>query len=357
LVVFLGPSLPAAQARAIAPCAVLPPARQGDVWRALLRDPAPRALALIDGVFEAQPSVWHHELLDALEAGVRVFGASSMGALRAAELAPFGMRGVGTVVRWVRDGSADDADVALLHGDREHGHRALTVPHVTVRFAAQQARRARVLSRGEERALVRASARVFYQERTWGRALAALGPRARRRWEAWARRGLPDVKALDARACIALAARSLRVAPGAGLRDRPPPSSLVRNRRLRDAMPGALEALRVRADAGALRDAGLRRALLAGLLRELRLRPSPRDVARAEQGWLRSLGVPRRDRAAFLRASGLTAPEARRLCEDVALERLALDHALRLLSDGPSPDEALAAEARLRGHWAALARR
>jgi hypothetical protein len=49
LVVFLGPSLPAAQARKVARCQVLPPARQGDVWRALaLR---PRAIALVDGVF------------------------------------------------------------------------------------------------------------------------------------------------------------------------------------------------------------------------------------------------------------------------------------------------------------------
>ena len=82
LVVIVGPSLSAEEARRVAPCTLLPPARQGDVWRALaLR---PRALVLLDGVFEAQPSVWHHELLAALEAGVAVFGGASMGALRAA---------------------------------------------------------------------------------------------------------------------------------------------------------------------------------------------------------------------------------------------------------------------------------
>src|SRR5204862_4628809 len=111
IVAFLGPSLPAREARGFR---VLPPARQGDVWRALgLR---PRAIALIDGVFEAQPSIWHREILDALDAGVPVVGGASMGALRAAELRTLGMTGVGRIFRWYRDGAViDDAEVALLH--------------------------------------------------------------------------------------------------------------------------------------------------------------------------------------------------------------------------------------------------
>ena len=151
LVVFLGPSLPADEARRLAHCRVLPPARQGDVWRALaLR---PRAIALVDGVFEAQPSVWHHELLAALEAGVAVFGGASMGALRAAELAAHGMVGVG---QHLRRGTGtgvlvDDSEVALLHADAEHGYRPLTVPLVNVRHVAAQARAARVLNQRQAR--------------------------------------------------------------------------------------------------------------------------------------------------------------------------------------------------------------
>ena len=110
LVVFLGPSLSEEEAQALVPCRVLPPAGQGDVWRALsLR---PRAIALVDGVFEAQPSVWHHELLAALDAGVAVFGGGSMGALRAAELVDHGMVGVGQVFEAYRRGElVDDAEV------------------------------------------------------------------------------------------------------------------------------------------------------------------------------------------------------------------------------------------------------
>jgi hypothetical protein len=218
LVVFLGPSLPAAEARSLAPCAVLPPARQGDVRRALRR--RPRAIALVDGLFEQVPSVWHREILEALGAGVAVYGGASMGALRAAELAPFGMIGVGTIARWYREGLDDDSAVALLHAGPEDGWRPLSVPLVNVRGAAERARAAGALRPREARALVEAAGRIFYQDRTWPRVLAGLGrrwsPEARARWARFAARGLPDLKAEDARATVRAAARHLRGPAGAG---------------------------------------------------------------------------------------------------------------------------------------------
>jgi len=79
VVVFLGPSLPLEEARRLFPSAeFLPPARMGDVQAALERQP--RTLCLIDGYFEHVPAVWHKEILCALDRGVRVLGASSMGA-------------------------------------------------------------------------------------------------------------------------------------------------------------------------------------------------------------------------------------------------------------------------------------
>ena len=130
LIVFVGPSLGRAEVLKLAPsCEVRPPARQGDIWRAL--PSRPRAIALIDGVFEATPSVWHHELLSALSGGVAVFGASSMGALRAAELHPYGMKGIGRIFDDYRSGRrVDDADVALLHADEENAFRPMTFPLV-----------------------------------------------------------------------------------------------------------------------------------------------------------------------------------------------------------------------------------
>lgn len=321
IVAFLGPSLPAAEARGFE---VLPPARQGDVWRALrLR---PRAIALIDGVFESQPSVWHHEILDALDAGVAVFGGASMGALRAAELHTRGMVGVGRIFRWYRDGTViDDAEVALLHGDAEHGFVPLTVPLVNVRWAAREAVRAGVLKKAGAQALVEQAARTFYQERTWPALLKTLPEAAQKRWK---RFRVPDLKAEDAREVLRAARLAGPVRPAAPRQ--PAPSSLVRRRR---AQAGVLWR---RPDAQELADAGLRRALLAGWARELGLEPTAAEVRAARDLWMRD-------------QVDLDAAEALRLCEELALERLVLDHAQRFINDGPSAGEALVSEARLRG--------
>ena len=55
-----------------------------------------------------------------MEEGIQVLGASSMGALRAAELHGFGMIGYGTIFEWYRDGLIDgDDEVALWHEPEE----------------------------------------------------------------------------------------------------------------------------------------------------------------------------------------------------------------------------------------------
>src|SRR4051812_15444582 len=95
IVVFTGPTIAVSQAREILEADYRAPAKAGDVLIATRSHPD--AIAIIDGLFESVPSVWHKEILFALSEGVRVYGASSMGALRAAELHGFGMIGVGDI--------------------------------------------------------------------------------------------------------------------------------------------------------------------------------------------------------------------------------------------------------------------
>ena len=80
------------------------------------------AIGIIDGYFENIPSVWHKEILWAMSQGIHVFGSASMGALRAAELAPFGMEGVGAIFEAYRDGWLEDDDEVAsedgLHASR-----------------------------------------------------------------------------------------------------------------------------------------------------------------------------------------------------------------------------------------------
>lgn len=90
--------------------AFLPPARRGDVFSAA-SDSATDAIVLIDGYFGEVPSVLHKELLWALSRGVPVYGAASMGALRASEMFVYGMRGHGWIYEAYRRGHQ-----ALLSG-------------------------------------------------------------------------------------------------------------------------------------------------------------------------------------------------------------------------------------------------
>ncbi|MEJ1977085.1 MAG: TfuA-like protein [Acetobacteraceae bacterium] len=140
LVVFGGPTLSRAEIAAALPCTILPPARQGDVWRAVHRH-RPQAIGLIDGAFRDVRAVWHREILWALSQGVHVFGAASMGALRAAELDRYGMRGIGRVYEAYRDGVwpgfaepfEDDDEVAVQHAPEELGYAPLSDAMVDLR--------------------------------------------------------------------------------------------------------------------------------------------------------------------------------------------------------------------------------
>lgn len=366
LVVFLGPSLPAAEARRLAPCSVRPPARAGDLFAVL---PArPLAVALVDGLFEAVPSVWHHEVLAAQAAGVQVFGGASMGALRAAELQPYGVVGVGRVFGWYRDGVVeDDGEVALLHAGREHGFRPLTVPLVDVRGAVEAAVAAGGCTARDGRAVVAAAAGHFYQARTWPAVLAAarLSGATRTRLAALLPRQA-SLKAADARATIAAAAEFVRARRAGAPPPVPPPlpplPSHARRRRLATARAvrpdgGAvradriLAALRARPDAPRLAAQGLRRALLAALARSLGVPVDRAAVAAAERGWLESLGVSAAGRAGLLAACALDEGAATALAEDLALEAALLQGSERVLPDGPSWIEGLALGARLTGAW------
>jgi hypothetical protein len=139
-VIFLGPTLPVAEAQTVLDAVYLPPARQADLV-SVITTYRPQVIGLIDGVFGQSLSVWHKEILFALSLGIRVYGASSLGALRAAETAPFGMVGVGEVYRLYASGDlTDDDDVALAHGDAASGFRPASVPMVNLRKTLERAK-------------------------------------------------------------------------------------------------------------------------------------------------------------------------------------------------------------------------
>ena len=172
-VIFLGPSLPVAEARRQLDAVFLPPVRQGDVYRAV-QQLKPAVIGIVDGYFHQTPAVWHREILWAMTAGVHVLGAASMGALRAAELASFGMRGVGRIFEAYRDGRytpfddpfEDDDEVAVIHGPAELGFVPVSEAMADIRDVLARAGEAGVIDVALRDRLVGIGKAMPYRERT-----------------------------------------------------------------------------------------------------------------------------------------------------------------------------------------------
>ncbi|HZY68758.1 MAG TPA: TfuA-like protein [Devosia sp.] len=172
-VLFAGPSLHGADYEA-GDVDVRGPAEMGDIERAVADGAV--AIGLSDGHYGQVGAVWHKEILLALSAGVAVYGASSMGALRAAECETFGMVPVGSIARRFCSGELfDDADVALTNAPAELGYAPLTEPMVDVDATARRLAELGIVSAGEAEAIVEAARRVFFADRTVEAIFAAMG--------------------------------------------------------------------------------------------------------------------------------------------------------------------------------------
>ena len=206
-IVFLGPTLPADCVPEHLPdCQVRPPVRQGDVLRAV-KGGADR-IGIIDGFFDQVPSVWHKEILYAMEQGVLVLGSASIGALRAAELHRFGMIGVGRVFELFRDGVLEDDDeVAVAHGAADSGYRPLSDAMVNIRDRTDAAVEQRVVPSTIGSSLLVLAKDLPYPERSFKRVIAGarqlgLPTDALDRYEAFVTASHSSLKERDAVAML-----------------------------------------------------------------------------------------------------------------------------------------------------------
>jgi hypothetical protein len=203
LAVFCGPSLPLADRVPVDVVMYLPPASRGDVEGASHEYDA---VLLIDGVF-------HHDLAPspkecyAASQRTRMFGASSMGALRAAECWPFGFVPLGIIARWyIKEVIDGDDEVAVL--THPITHVALGVPMVNVRYVTWLARRRGLIVKSEADALIDAARNVFYMDRTWDDVYQFVPHQARQSFQKLAQ-SHGDVKRHDARFALRSVLRRL----------------------------------------------------------------------------------------------------------------------------------------------------
>jgi len=203
IIVFLGPSLERSEANMILAAEYRPPAKRGDLLAAA-REGA-TVIGLIDGVFHQESAVAHREILAAIKQGVKVVGASSMGALRAAEMDTLGMVGIGKIYRMYRSGELESDDEVALVFDPESG-LALSEPLINIRCTLKRALDTRVIGPAAHDALLLSARSLFYPKRTYQAIVSAAGDaldeKTRDRFLNWVISGACDQKREDAVAAL-----------------------------------------------------------------------------------------------------------------------------------------------------------
>ncbi len=113
---------------------LLPPIRRTQIYRDFKA--GERVFLIADGEFDQTLAVSAGEILDVLRAGGIVFGSSSIGALRAAEMEAFGMFGIGEIFDLVRN-TPVFRDDWLGHMFDPDTLELLTLPFIEVIFLAK----------------------------------------------------------------------------------------------------------------------------------------------------------------------------------------------------------------------------
>lgn len=160
-VIYLGPSLPLAEAKDILDADYRPPVKRGDLQRL----EGVELVGIIDGVFLQSCSVGHREILSLLNRKVKVVGGGSMGALRAAEMGHYGMIGVGQIFKMYASEEVQGDDEVALVFDPET-MEPLSEPLVNLRVLLDAAWMADVIDTAQRAGILSEMRSIYYPRRT-----------------------------------------------------------------------------------------------------------------------------------------------------------------------------------------------
>lgn len=175
VIIYTGLSLPFDEAKEILDSAdgteiiYKRPIKRGDLSLALKENPD--IIGIIDGVFHQSSAVGHKEILNVIKNGVEVYGASSMGALRASELDTLGMIGIGYVYNQYASGEVDsDDDVAVMLDSETL--EALSEPLINMKYVFTNAVAENIITEDEKDELLKIAKKTYYPKRNYAQTLA-----------------------------------------------------------------------------------------------------------------------------------------------------------------------------------------
>jgi hypothetical protein len=163
-VIFLGPSLSKEKAGTILDADYRPPAKKGDLLQLIPKEV--HIVGLIDGYFLQDYPPTPIEVYNLVrKRNVKVFGASSLGALRAVELGKYGMIGIGKIFRLYRDGLLEsDDEVAVTFTDyTNYKSEAL----IDIRYNLFLAQKCKIIDDRTRRSILKVSKQTYFPYRTY----------------------------------------------------------------------------------------------------------------------------------------------------------------------------------------------
>jgi len=163
-VIFTGNSISHEEARTILRANYQPPVRRFQLEKFIQK--GYKVIGIIDGIFFDRAAVGHREILSALDAGVKVVGGASMGALRASELDTHGMIGVGKIYEWYRDGVIESDDEVAVSTNPDT-FEPISVPLVNIRETLKAAFISGFVSEKEHNGLLKLAIDTYYPDRSY----------------------------------------------------------------------------------------------------------------------------------------------------------------------------------------------
>lgn len=166
IVIYTGLSLSFEDAKEILDAEYMPPIKRGDLNDLLEKRDDVEIIGIIDGVFHQSPAVAHKEILAALKRDIIVVGGSSIGALRACELYPYGMIGVGHIFEDYKNGLIDSDDDVAVALDPDT-YEQLSEPWINMKYNFNFAVEDGIISNKESHELLKIAKDTYYPKRSF----------------------------------------------------------------------------------------------------------------------------------------------------------------------------------------------
>ncbi len=169
--IFTGPTLNKGEIKKKLPKAIIKiPIKSSDIMN-LLKNTSeeyyPKRILIIDGFFHGVLSIRHKEILYAMDQGIKVYGCSSMGALRAAECSPFGMIGVGKIFKFFNKKFVSSDDEVSVSYSSDAPYEELSLPLINIRFTLEDISKRQLITKYEKEKIINLIKQIHFSDRTF----------------------------------------------------------------------------------------------------------------------------------------------------------------------------------------------